>query len=1190
MARYPSARWAYTLPVGVQWTAGNMTAQQVLVWYAQRADLFTAFGTPPYHADTIAILQANPNLQIHYYQEWYYINAYMVHHTQEQHHTEARYVGSRVDLLEEKVPLENLYILLEQDADYPKLLTKRFREEAIDYLWFEDPTPRFGKGFRIVAYSMSNPDGTIYPTLLAQNGYAFGVGNRQKFDTLFFEFIQPASGLQFVLEYSAGYTLQTTPSAAGLTHLRVPAQWKQLEILQDTTNGFTQDGYIQFKVPEDWTRASVVDISPPEWDQPRSCYLVRIRAINTPTTAPKAKGIWCSTPYQWFHTLASNGQYAMLGFKTQTNQVNITVRIAGAGTYSLTWQYYGANGWTTLTVTDGTNSLKQSGTVSWTIPADWTVTGSSAGYQSMQPFRYWVKVIINGTPTTPPQFYAPDLNHRDTDGNSFTLRCPGLNGTAKWKEQAKLPMPAWQGRYAFWLRWRDDNVLKYYNDFYRDIAIGKDGALVGIYSDSTEPNDFPPLVETDTLAWKQRWLSSATCVRYLGVPTIGNIGSWEPHAPMDYQKTRFPVDKRLHSRTYHDIILREHYPQSKYVLTNAIRMGHTMLNCALAAGEGQRQIYMFNPDQVWSLIGNGDWERYLQHCTAFYMLIQFPDADWMSIRDSANEYNVIPKYDDPTISKPAGMFYLPQALLEVDIGVPANWIPTGYEPAPLEYLSSSNATPIKVADTRDKYCNYAVDWLAERPLRPTYVFILAKGTGYKVYARAYTDGLVVLKLPEVVDSSTTGDASATTHTLPGTYRRVLDDGTLAPASNQVTLRGMEGAILVGYADEQLQSASIIKRIGSVVDSAKDILFAGSGTVLDSEGVILGRSTVDDYVRLRVHDTECPPLPQPSSPKDSGVADLAEPNRFLHTGSHLGEDKWTFAPDAASAGYWSIQPSYPAYSGDFELRVDILWDDSYLPRLPSGAVAADFDWWTFTIAGGGIAFGGLGSQSNGQPWILQVYSVVNNARTTLIGYITGGVQTSFTIRRVGTALSVAYGTQIATVGSATGQVQWIMQRQTDPNATENIAGFSVLRIVTLSGKPSSTLVASPVLNLGVPRKVFPLCKRGTTIFVPEWRASLTAFGATDTLPNWRTGVPDTEYQYIQMRTTIQNESELLEYFALDAAPEPVRVLTTESLKVVEYLAGNQEKRGTDYQQSIDLGEDDDETRRTSFSIAWTRFKD
>ncbi len=67
---------------------------------------------------------------------------------------------------------------------------------------------------------------------------------------------------------------------------------------------------------------------------------------------------------------------------------------------------------------------------------------------------------------------------------------------------------------------------------------------------------------------------------------------------------------------------------------------------------------------------------------------------------------------------------------------------------------------------------------------------------YKIFARNFTKGLVLLKPRPTWSSTNYGDESATTHNLDKTYRLLRADGTLSEPINAVTLRNWEGAILV----------------------------------------------------------------------------------------------------------------------------------------------------------------------------------------------------------------------------------------------------------------------------------------------------------------------------------------------------------------------------------------------------------
>jgi hypothetical protein len=102
------------------------------------------------------------------------------------------------------------------------------------------------------------------------------------------------------------------------------------------------------------------------------------------------------------------------------------------------------------------------------------------------------------------------------------------------------------------------------------------------------------------------------------------------------------------------------------------------------------------------------------------------------------------------------------------------------------------------------------------------------------------------------------------------------------------------------------------------DVAEDKLFSSDVHYLSNGGIVLSRSaTGDDYFRLRVPDTDCPPLPRPAEPLDDGRVDTAEPNRWVIGGVVNTSNGWTFNPenvwDPRNIVYHYVKTSYPCYS-------------------------------------------------------------------------------------------------------------------------------------------------------------------------------------------------------------------------------------------------------------------------------------
>lgn len=159
------------------------------------------------------------------------------------------------------------------------------------------------------------------------------------------------------------------------------------------------------------------------------------------------------------------------------------------------------------------------------------------------------------------------------------------------------------------------------------------------------------------------------------------------------------------------------------------------------------------------------WARDRIYGVASYYLLQNPGYDhWAAYRGYGYW---------PTLETNEKMW---SRALEVDIGQPTGAVPEGN--VPLTY--------------------WAVWVFAEGadPGHPDYPDITK--CRYKVYAREYSGGLVLLKPKSGNDParSTFADNTATTHDLGDWYQIVYDDGTLGPPISSVTLRNGEAAILV----------------------------------------------------------------------------------------------------------------------------------------------------------------------------------------------------------------------------------------------------------------------------------------------------------------------------------------------------------------------------------------------------------
>jgi hypothetical protein len=173
----------------------------------------------------------------------------------------------------------------------------------------------------------------------------------------------------------------------------------------------------------------------------------------------------------------------------------------------------------------------------------------------------------------------------------------------------------------------------------------------------------------------------------------------------------------------------------------------------------------------------------------------------------------------------------------------------------------------------------------------------------------------------------------------------------------------------------------------VLRSAPAPLFSGARTPTTTCGCVCPTPTAHRY-RSRIAT-------------DSGVADEAEPNRWLFGGQYVSGPGWRFGATAGQALDW-VQPAYTCYDGDFETQISLSWSDAGLPR-GSGARSTDFDLFVFGIPpiNSGIVLGWFGGESANQPWDLGVYAYVNGSVGTQLGWLRAGSTGVFKLRRVGT---------------------------------------------------------------------------------------------------------------------------------------------------------------------------------------------
>lgn len=117
----------------------------------------------------------------------------------------------------------------------------------------------------------------------------------------------------------------------------------------------------------------------------------------------------------------ATGDAYYFGFNQTFDDIRIDISTAGAGTWSIVWEYYNGTSWTALSgVTDGTNDFRNSGIneVSWTVPGDWSTT-SVGGISGL----YWVRARLDtfSSISTQPLGRRADQDAEPDGDESFTV-------------------------------------------------------------------------------------------------------------------------------------------------------------------------------------------------------------------------------------------------------------------------------------------------------------------------------------------------------------------------------------------------------------------------------------------------------------------------------------------------------------------------------------------------------------------------------------------------------------------------------------------------------------------------------------------------------------------------------------------------------------------------------------------------
>jgi hypothetical protein len=130
-----------------------------------------------------------------------------------------------------------------------------------------------------------------------------------------------------------------------------------------------------------------------------------------------------------FAFMFDSTQILYLGKSTKFKDISIGLGVTTTSAPTMVVEYWDGSAWATLTVTDGTASMQNSGTITYTIPGSWAQTAVNG-----QTY-FWARIKFSTTPSTAPSaFYVrPGSNQALSVFSGLTDTVPALEVTATGK-------------------------------------------------------------------------------------------------------------------------------------------------------------------------------------------------------------------------------------------------------------------------------------------------------------------------------------------------------------------------------------------------------------------------------------------------------------------------------------------------------------------------------------------------------------------------------------------------------------------------------------------------------------------------------------------------------------------------------------------------------------------------------------
>ncbi len=522
--------------------------------------------------------------------------------------------------------------------------------------------------------------------------------------------------------------------------------------------------------------------------------------------------------------------------------------------------------WSELTpLSEGTRDLSQSGTIRWQPPSDWQFarthdgtgrtygggpyfgttmmrdggamyvirllwkngTGDEPRLEDVQ-LRQWQSQTTPGDPSErliPGWDPANDVNDDGyvDDSEYASLVNPGATARFRYESRACPLGRMWSSRSSFCrTNVFDTHFRTFVSEYHRQQW--QTSGILGAYNDDmfklVGPDEYLVQSGGTTHELTNRIDTEAANTEYL-VGFADLFSEISSVTGSDYISSNISADNlfvshdRLPFTTAIDAFLREDYIRAGTGFTGFFGLSKMWDTFAYAA-LGKKTIIQatFRSGLVRSDFPNtnmrSNWDRDAETLLAQYYLLHMPDSTYLNMWNWSFNYGSgnTTAADYHTAGIPKNIAYQPEALLQVDMGVPVAGIPSGQTPIPYMVATSEGSYTV-LGDSDDVQLAHAeIGSDGTVDVVPSYIYYLQQsGTvaglpgvpAEMVLARHYTRGLVLYRTATFTGNETHRTSSSGALPLPQPCRRVSADGSFGPVIEEIDLAGYQGALL-RYAD------------------------------------------------------------------------------------------------------------------------------------------------------------------------------------------------------------------------------------------------------------------------------------------------------------------------------------------------------------------------------------------------------